>query len=53
MKAYIKGTNTRLVIRDFKLITNGKVPCIICDCVTDGIDCIVPVLAADIEIREV
>ena len=52
MKAFVKGTNIELIIRDFRTETNGRVAFNWCDCIIEGDETLTPVPAADIELRE-
>lgn len=51
MKAYVKGTNIEITIKEFKTESNGRVAFNFCDCIIAGDETTTPVPASDIELR--
>ena len=52
MKAFVKGTNIEVTIKQFNVETNGRAAFSWCDCIIEGDETLTPVPAADIELRE-
>lgn len=51
MKAFVKGTNIEVTIKEVKAESNGRVAFNFCDCIIEGDETTTPVPAADIELR--